>query len=96
MLFQLCRLTSGPAEESDSETARAPFLSSRERSRPPSGQEKFSVPLSVVKTTMVLSSTPKSFSLHCRTDDVVQFSSRLQWTSRFRVCAVLDTSAKGV
>ena len=29
---------------------------------PPSGQVKFSVPLSVVKTTMVLSSTPMSLS----------------------------------
>ena len=29
---------------------------------PPSGQVKFSVPLSVVNTTMVLSSTPMSLS----------------------------------
>ena len=29
---------------------------------PPSGQVKFSAPLSVVKTTIVLSSTPRSFS----------------------------------
>ena len=40
---------------------------------PPSGQVKFSAPLSVVKTTIVLSSRPASFELlHDRADDVVE------------------------
>ena len=57
---------------------------------PPSGQVKFSAPLSVVKTTIVSSSSPLSLHIfHDRADDVVELSHAgfLNRSSRFPSCA---------
>ena len=65
---------------------------------PPSGQVKSSVPLSVVKTTIVLSSSPMSLSFCSTKADVVielGHAGFLLPTSHSSSCASLPTSRRG-
>ena len=65
---------------------------------PPSGQVKTSVPLSVVKTTIVLSSTPMSLSFFMHDADVVVelgHAGFLDATSHSSSCASSRTSPRG-